>query len=141
MTKLINTVPAGLPHSLGVIGKCVPKEYVGIATGYILESRYLGIVRPEKQEPYEGEILLLACVQNEEQDLHALHTAGPLTSADDARRYEPGTLRYYLIILPAHGNNTLRPRGRTPVGRYYLATSPSFDSLDQAITAYHAAKP
>ena len=115
-----------------------PKYESGIANGWILESRNAGIIRPKNQEPYEGELILLASRWGLQEDLTPLKTIGftELNSVAAARTLEPGSVRFFLVLLPV-GTKYPRPVGPTPINNEHLNNARSFDSLDDALGAFH----
>jgi len=112
-----------------------PQYNPGIANAWILESRNAGIIRPKNQEPYEGELILLASRWGLQDDLTPLKTIGftELNSVAAARTLEPGSVRFFLVLLPKYP----RPVGPTPINGEHLNNSRSFDSLDDALGAFH----
>jgi hypothetical protein len=101
------------------------KQITGIVTGEIICSKSAGIQRPKKDEPYEGELLIVKSSYK--------YTPGQL-DLQVLDNNEPGNHRWYLVILPMRAE--FRPTGRTSIAKYYLATSPSFDTLESAQEAY-----
>ncbi len=89
---------------------------------HIIDNRNIGIVRKPKEEPEETELLLVASNWKKPSDLD-------LTVITDKE-----TLTYYLVKLPAKG--TLRPKGRTSIHHWWLATGKAYDSEQEAREAF-----
>lgn len=110
----------------------------GITTGYVLASRYAGIIRLKGQDPYEGELLLIASqwgTSAEAQDLTSLtQVRGDIRSIEDARKFEPGVFMYYLVILQYHVHS--RRTGNTPIHTDYLVCGQAYGTLDEAVQAF-----
>jgi hypothetical protein len=115
------------------------EQWSGITKGYILAVRNIGIIRPKNQEPFEGELILIASKYGLNQDPIADLTSleqvrGDIRSVEDARKFEPGTFVYYLVILPAH--DLTRITGNIPINSCYLESGKKYAILDQAIQAF-----
>jgi len=116
------------------------QHITGITSGYILATRWLGVVREKNQEPIDGELVLMASrwgVESQSKDLRDLVAVrGNIKSIEEARSLEPGTFRYYLVILRAgHGS---RQTGLSPIHTNYLACGTAYATLDEAVAAFEA---
>src|ERR1041384_1985847 len=99
---------------------------------WILDTKYAGIIRPKNQEPYEGELILLASRYGSQQnlDLRNIASIQSLSVPDLIRAAEPGEFKYYLVILPFRAS--LRPKGSVPISAYWLDTGTKFDLVQDA---------
>jgi hypothetical protein len=113
------------------------KDVQGYTSAIILASKYGGIQRPAKAEPWEAEkILMVSMYGVDNQGVSPL--ADPnfwISTLADCEKLEPGSVKYYIVMLPWR-DSYKRPEGRTPIACAHLASAPSFDALEDALEAY-----
>lgn len=114
------------------------KSVQGIAAAQILACKYAGIIRPKNQEPWNAEKLLLVSVWGTDSVLDLAPNKVPYKSRltlDDCKAFEPGTVRYYICLLPGTEDKR-RPLGDTSIACEHLANGKAFDLLDDALKEY-----
>lgn len=117
-------------------------EIAGLTYGHILARKDIGVVREKEANGdwhiYNGEGLLMVSPYGCESDLD-LSDFTPAQSVkivtlEDCKKYEPGTVAYYVFKLPGSANP--RVLGRTPIAKEILARAKKFATLAEAQEAF-----
>lgn len=139
-TELPKFSGAAFPTSQGsVVDMKKAKQAVkGAAAAQILACKYMGVIRPKNGEPWTAQKLLLVSAWGASEYLDLTPDKVPYKRAmtlEDCKRFEPGTVKYYIVLLPG-SESTTRALGDTPIACQHLADGKSFDLLEQALEEY-----